>query len=199
MDVRDKKIKYALAGLVGVAAMAAATLYASSGAAHGGGISHAKWMDLLYRALNFAALVIVLVKFLSKPVANALGGRREAIAAQFSELEEKRVLSEKNYKVYEEKLSQIDAEAAKIVSAAVAMAESEKTRILDEAQRAAEDIQRKAAMSVQNELNAAKRQLLATVSAQAVAMAEELIKKNLQEADQTKLVADYLAKVGALA
>jgi F-type H+-transporting ATPase subunit b len=200
MDAKEKKIKYAISALLMVGVVVAAgTLYASSGAEHqGGGYSHEKLMDLLYRTLNFIALVVILVKFLSKPISNALGGRRAAIAAQFSDLEEKRILSEKNYKIYEEKLSRIDVEAAKIVSAAVAQAESEKVRILDEAQRAAEDIQRKATMSVQNEMINAKRQLLAAISEQAVGLAEELIKKNLQDADQTKLVEDYLAKVGAL-
>lgn len=200
MDAKDKKIKYVLTGLL-LAGMvvAAGTLYASSGAEHhGGGYSHEKLMDLLYRTLNFAALVVILVKFLTKPISNALGGRRAGIAAQFADLEEKRIASEKNYKIYEEKLSRIDEEAAKIVRTAVSLAESEKARILDEAQRAAEDIQRKAAMSVQNEMINAKRQLLAAISEQAVGLAEELIKKNLQDADQTKLVEDYLAKVGAL-
>lgn len=200
MDAKRSRVKYALTTLVVVGVMVAAgTLYASSGAEHhGGGFSHAKLMDLLFRTLNFAALVVIMIKFLTKPIASALGGRRAGIAAQFSELEEKRVQAEKNYKIYEEKLSRIDEEASKIVSAAVAQAESEKVRILAEAKRAAEDIQRKATMSVQNEMNAAKRQLLASISEQAVAMAEELIKKNLQDADQAKLVEDYLAKVGAL-
>ena len=36
------------------------------------------------------------------------------------------------------------------------------------------------------------------VANQAVVMAEELIKKNLQETDQVKLIEDYLTKVGTV-
>jgi F0F1-type ATP synthase membrane subunit b/b' len=45
---------------------------------------------------------------------------------------------------------------------------------------------------------AAKMQLREDVSSQAVVMAEELIRKNLQEADQVKLIESYLAKVGTV-
>ena len=55
------------------------------GAAHGEGhgdghaapmITAAKLKDLFWRTVNFLALVIILVKFLAKPIANGLAGRR---------------------------------------------------------------------------------------------------------------------------
>ena len=69
-----------------VAVLAAGSVYAS-GPATGPtimGISTEKWWDLLWRALNFGALVIILLKFAAKPVGNILKGRQLAIQEQFN-------------------------------------------------------------------------------------------------------------------
>ena len=181
----------------------AGLLYASQGGgeAHGaahGGVSSEKLWDLLFRTMNFAALVFILVYFLAKPIANALGSRRQAIKDNFEDLEARRAEAERFYKEHEGKLASLDQEVQQIIAAAVAQGELEKQRIIDEAQRAAEDIKRQAEMAVQQEFAEAKKKLREEVAEQAAAMAEEIIGKNLQESDQAKLIGDYLSKVGGL-
>jgi len=190
------KITFIALALLAVAALA----YASSGAegAHGGSLSPAKLKDLLWRTLNFAVLLVVLIKVLSKPLANGLRARQQSIKEQFTDLEERKAEADKAYQNYEEKLAAIDQEVSDIIQAAVAQGEAEKERIIQEANRAAEDIKRQAEMAIQHELTQAKLQLREEVANQAVMMAEELIRKNLQEADQVKLIEDYLAKVGTV-
>ena len=162
------------------------------------GIQTAKWWDLLWRVMNFAVLIIVLVKVLSKPIANGLRARQQSIKEQFADLEERKAEADQAYKTYEEKLAAIDQEVSDIIQSAIAQGEAEKERIIDEANRAAGDIKRQAEMAIQHELAEAKLQLREEVANQAVVMAEELIRKNLQEADQVKLIEDYLAKVGTV-
>ncbi len=216
MKTNRKWAKFGLAALaVAGVLVAAGALYASGGemahgaaeAAHGavahGGEHHAsvtpeKLKDLLWRTLNFIGLVIILVKFASKPIANGLRTRRESIKEQFEELEARKAEAERFYKEYEAKLSGIDDEAKRIVEGAVAQAEAEKERIIAEAHRAAGDIKRQAEMAVQHEMAVAKQRLRADVADQAAVMAEELIRKNLQPADQDRLVAEYLDRVGGL-
>jgi F-type H+-transporting ATPase subunit b len=160
-----------------------------------GSVTSEKMWDLLWRTLNFAALAVILVKFLSKPIANALGGRRQAIQDQFEDLEGRRAEAEQLYKEHEGKLASLDQEVQQIIAAAVAQGQQEKERIIGEANRAAEDIRRQAEMAVQHEFAEARSKLREEVAEQAAAMAEELIKKNLQGADQAKLIEDYLNKV----
>jgi F-type H+-transporting ATPase subunit b len=173
-----------------------ATLAQASGGE--GGIPHEKWMDLLWRTLNFAGLLAILVLALKKPIINGLNGRRQAIIEKFENLEVQKAEAERIYKEYEAKLSKIDDEVQSIISNAVKQGEVEKTRIIEEANRAAGDIQRQADMAIQHELAEAKLILRSEVARQAVQMAEDLIKQNLQEADQVKMVEDYLEKVGAI-
>ena len=184
-------------------AVTAFAVYASGGEggheAGGSLLAPKKLWDLLYRTLNFAGLVAILVFSLKKPIANGLAGRRQAIMEQFDELEARKSEAEQKYREYEGKLSQIDAEVQKILDAAVAQGELEKQKIIDEANRAADDLKRQAEMAIQNELSGAKNKLRNDIATQAVAMAEELIKKNLQASDQVKLVEDCLGKIGGKA
>jgi F-type H+-transporting ATPase subunit b len=178
----------------------AGVLYASSSdpnAAHGS-LSPEKLKDLMWRVMNFAALMFILIYFLKKPLSDALKNRKEGIRAEFEDLEARRGEAEREYKEYESKLAGIDDELKEMVENAIAQGQKEKERIIEEAERAAENIKRQAEMAVQNEIADANRRLKAEITEQAALMAEEIIKKNLQDADQDKLVEDYLTKVGGL-
>ena len=172
-------------------------LYAASDA-HGGGIPPEKWWDLGWRTMNFAGLVIILVWALKKPIASGLKGRRETIKGQFEELEARKADAEQVYKEYEAKLAKIDDEVNSIIEAAFKQGESEKQRIIEDAERAAGDIKRQAEMAIQHELAQATTRLRSEIAEQAVMVAEELIRKNLKSKDQDKMVEDYLEKVGSI-
>ncbi len=179
---------------------AAGAAYASGGATGPTwwGIPQEKLWDLLWRAVNFAVLLIILVKFGSKPIGNMLKGRQLAIKEEFETLEAKKAEADEAYRGVEEKLSGVDQEVKKILETAVAQGEAEKERIITEAKRAADDIKRQAEMAILHEIADTKLLLREEVANQAILMAEELVKKNLQPGDQDKLVEDYLEKVGAI-
>lgn len=161
-------------------------------------LSHEKLMDLFWRVVNFAALMIILVKFGAKPIGNALSGRQAQVKAEVEDLEARRAKAEQEFRDFTAKLSAMEGEVDTIVERAVAQAEIEKAKILEKAEQAAADIKRAADQAIQNEITNAKRTLREDVADQAAVMAEELIVKNLNADDQVKIVEDYLAKVGAV-
>jgi F-type H+-transporting ATPase subunit b len=170
---------------------------------HGGGhaapmVTGTKLWDLLWRTLNFAALVFLLVKFGGRPVAAFLGGRRREIQDELKTLEEQRNDAERSYREFEIRLAGMEEEMAGVVEKALTMAEEEKARILAEAEAAADDIKRQAEAAVQGALANARSKLQEEVAEQAVAMAEELIVKNLTAKDQVAITEQYLEKVGAV-
>ncbi len=170
---------------------------------HGQGEHHpmitaAKLKDLFWRTANFLALVVILVKFLAKPIGSGLTGRRRQIKAELEDLQAKRDEAERSYKEFEARLAGMEKEMETVVEKAVALAEVEKVRIIEEAEQAAEDIKRQAEAAVQAELVDAKRKLRDEVAEQAAAMAEELIVKNLTPADQVTITEQYLERVGAV-
>ena len=172
---------------------------AAAADAHGGGsLSAAKLKDLGWRIVNFIALMIILVKFGAKPIGSGLASRRAQIKEEIEDLQQKRVDAEQSYDDFQVKLLNVESEIDTIVDRAVAQAEIEKTKIIEKAEQAADDIKRAAEMAIQNEITEARRSLKDEVAEQAAVMAEELIVKNLTDDDQVKIIDDYLAKVGAV-
>ena len=168
------------------------------GEASGGSLSGEKLKDLFWRAINFIALVVLLVKFLAKPIVSGLSGRQQQIREELADLEGRRNEAEVAYREFETRLAGMEAEMELIVQKAIAQAQTEKVRILADAERAAEDIKRQAEAAVRAELEDAKRLLKEEVAEQAAAMAEALIVKNLTPGDQIMITEQYLEKVGAV-
>lgn len=164
----------------------------------GGSLSTDKLIDLFWRVVNFAALMIILVKFGAKPIASGLAGRQKKIKDSIEDLESRRDKAEKTYREFEAKLAGMEKEIDTIVDKAVAQAEIEKAKILEKAENSAADMKRQAEMTVHNEITEARRKLKNDIADQATVMAEELIRKNLTDDDQVKIIEDYLDKVGAV-
>jgi F-type H+-transporting ATPase subunit b len=161
-------------------------------------LSPAKLKDLGWRVMNFVALMIILIKFAAKPVGDALSGRRKQVKEELDSIEAKKAEAERSYKDFSDKLASVEKEVDQIVEKAIAQAEIEKVKIIERAEKAAEDIKRAAQMAVANEVTAARRMLKNDIADQAAVMAETLIMKNLTTDDQVKIVEDYLSKVEAI-
>lgn len=170
---------------------------AAHGEGHGEhhGLTHSQVMNFIWHCLNFSILAFLLVKFLRKPITGALKGRTESIRAGFEELEAKRADAERKYAEYEAKLSTMDEQAERILKSFTEQGESEKEKIIVQAHEAAERIKAQAEFYVQQELAKAKTELQTEVADMAVKMAEDLIRKNLNEEDHHRLISEYLERV----
>ncbi|PID75267.1 MAG: hypothetical protein CSB23_04610 [Deltaproteobacteria bacterium] len=162
-----------------------------------GSLSAKELKDLGWRIVNFIALMIILVRFLAKPIGDSLAARRKTITEEIEGLEQKRENAEKQYLEFREKLSTAESEIDKIVERALAQAEIERAKIIEKAELAAEEIMRSAEMAVQNEVTNARRTLKNDIADKAAAMAEDLIRENLTAEDQVKIIENYLERVGA--
>ena len=170
---------------------------AAHGEGHGEhhGLTHSQVMNFIWHCLNFSILAFLLVKFLRKPITGALKGRTESIRAGFEELEAKRADAERKYAEYESKLSTMDEQAGRILKTFTEQGEAEKEKIIAQAHEAAERIKAQAEFYVQQELAKAKTELQTEVADRAVKMAEDLIRKNLNEEDHHRLISEYLERV----
>ncbi len=167
---------------------------ASAGGGHGES-SFDKGKDLIWRTMNFVVLAGVLIYLLKKPVANGLASRRQGIKDELDDLDKRKQAAEDELRQYQEKLSRLDKEIEKIVADYIKEGEAAKEKIIEEAKASAEKLQQQAKKNIEHEFEKARQELKADMADQAVAMAEELVKKNIKDEDQERIVTEYLEKV----
>lgn len=178
--------------------IAADIVIASSGGGHGehGGGHAGGWAATdTYRVMNFAVLAIALFFLLRKPASQFLNDRIQSIREQLQDLEAKKAEAEKKLAQYEEKLATLSGESEIIIDQYKQQGIALRDKILAEAESAAEKLEEQAKRTIDHEFKQARQQLEAEVFEKAIAKAEEILKKNITDQDQNKLVDEYLTKV----
>lgn len=174
----------------------AVSAFAAGGGGHAD--SGAIVTDFIWRCFNFAVTVGILVYFVRKPIKNALAGRREGIATALEEAEKARSDAEAKFAEYDEKLNKAEGEIEMITADLKREGELERDRIIAQAKESAEKIRNEAEKTAGFEVAKAKAELKAEATRLAVELAEELLKKNFTGKDESRLLDEYMKKVGEL-
>ncbi len=148
-----------------------------------------------WRVMNFVVLLVALVFILRKPISQALSSRIKNIREQLESLEAQKAEAEKQLAQYNEKLSQLENEAEKIVEGYIKQGNEAKAKILKEAEATAEKLQVQARRNIEHEFGKARQELQREVVEKSLAKAEETLKKAITAQDQDNLVDEYLDKV----
>jgi F-type H+-transporting ATPase subunit b len=172
------------------------TLYASGG--EHPVESGVLWRDFLWRILNFVIMAAILIFFLAKPLKNALAGRRTDIEKALAEAKQAKEEAETKFAEYDKKLSTAAAEIAEISESIRKDSELEKHRIIESAKAMALKIEQDAEKAAGLEVAKAKEQLKREAAELAVSIAEDILKKNFTTDDDTRLIDEYMDKVGEL-
>ena len=154
--------------------------------------------DFLYRALNFGLVVAMLVYFLRKPLKKGLAGRTEDIEKALAEAKQAKEAAEAKFAEYDRKLAQATEEIAEISAAIRREGELEKQRIIENAKQLAIKVEQEAENAAGLEIAKARHALRQEAVQLAVSLAEEMLTKNFTKDDDTRLIDEYMQKVGEL-
>lgn len=167
------------------------------GGAHGGGHGGAaQWKDFMWRCIDFAALVLILVWAVKKAdMKKALADRQAGIDKALREADEMKAAAEKKFAEYTARLAQANKEAEELQKVIREDGLTEKARIVAEAEIAAEKIKEQAKVMADQEIVRAKTELREEASRLAVQLAEQTLKSAMRPEDQDRLVGEYLTKV----
>ena len=154
-------------------------------------------LNLLYTVVNILVLFLLLRKFLYKPVMNIIAQRQKQVddALNAAETSKKEAAAAMN--AAQDKLRNVDAEAAARRTAYEEQAEKEKQQLLADAQKQADAIVAEGKRNAEAERQHKLRQADAQTTALARAMCEKLLSRNLTEQDDSRLLDDLLEKAGA--
>ena len=166
-------------------------------AAGGGADRSADLLDLLYRWINFALLVIILVVVLRKvPIKEYFASRIEGIRKEQEDLKTQREAAERKARDLESKLKAFEGERKEILAQYRADGLAEKERILAEANKRAKQILEQAEVTIQYEMQTAKEKLKEDVVALAAQRAEQIIEQEMTDGDQDRLVNEFIERLG---
>ena len=167
------------------------------GGAHGEGHGGAaQWKDFMWRCIDFAALVLIMVWAVKKAdMKKALADRQTGIAKALREADEMKAAAEKKFAEYNARLSQANKEAEELQKVIREDGLAEKARIVAEAKVAAEKIRVQAKAMADQEIVRARTELREEAARLAVQLAAQTLKSVMRPDDQDRLVGEYLTKV----
>lgn len=197
-DFFRKPAVVAGAQVVLIVALAAVALASGGeGGAHGEGHGGAAQLkDFMWRCIDFAALVVIMVWAVKKAdMKKALADRQAGIDKALREADELKAAAEQKFAEYNARLAQANKDAEELQRHIREEGLAEKARIVAEAKVAAERIKGQAKVMADQEIVRAKNELREEASRLAVQLAEQTLKGSLRADDQNRLVGEYLTKV----
>jgi F-type H+-transporting ATPase subunit b len=149
--------------------------------------------------VNFGLLLIILAKFGGPAARKMAESRSDLIKIALDEAAALRSKAAAKLAEYETRLADADAEINKMVENMRADAATEKERIAANAATAAAAMQRDAEQRIAAEIERARFELRAEVTAAAAAAAEKLLAQKTSAADQTKLFEQFIGDMQQVA
>jgi F-type H+-transporting ATPase subunit b len=146
----------------------------------------------IYSAIVFCLLLAILAKFAWGPISHGLEKREQTIEAKIQEAHRAAEQATAQLKEYEARLAIASEEAGKIVGQARKDAEAAKEKIMAETQAAAQRERDRAVADIAAAKNQALQEIAAKSVDTAVALAGNIIRREVKPDDHRELIADAL-------
>ena len=185
-----------LLGLAPFAAFAAEDAHEGAHASgHDAAAEAAHKREFTYEVINLAILIAALVYFARKPVQSYLATRRDTIAKNIASSEQLLKDAERKLGEWNDRAARLDADVEAILESTRKSAETEKSRILVDAEATAARIRQNATGVVERELRAAREGLREEAAELAVSLAGKLLREQVNAADRDRLADEFIAKI----
>ena len=150
----------------------------------------------LFVLLNTLIIFFVAKKFLFVPVMKIISDRQQEIDGMYAQADNARETAVKLQSEYEEKLSQAAATSERLVKEATARGQAREEEIVREANMRAEAIRAKASADIAQEKKKALNDAKDEISVIALAIAGKVVGRELDAADQSRLVDSFIEELG---
>ena len=150
----------------------------------------------LFILLNTLIIFFVAKKFLFVPVMKIIVTRQEEIDNMYTQADTAREEAQKLQSEYEEKLSQAADTSERLVKEATVRAQGREEEIIRAANQRAEAILAKASADIAQEKKKVLNDAKDEISVIALAIAGKVVGRELNAADQSKLVDSFIEELG---
>ena len=153
------------------------------------------WQILISLA-NLVLLFLILKKFLFKPVQKVLDQRQQELDTQYAAAENAEKQANENRVLWEEKLSQADAQANAILQNASDNAKFRGERLVAEAREQADNIIRVAKNEAELERKKATEGIKREIVEVSGALTEKMLEREINTEDHRALIDSFIEKIG---
>ena len=150
----------------------------------------------LFTLANTVTLFLVLKKMLFKPVLQMIEDRQNEIDDMYRQADESNRQAKALQTEYEAKFAAASEEAERLVKDAILRGQSREEEIVRQANAEASAILSKAAADAQQEKKKAVNDAKNEISEMAMAIAEKVVGRELNSADQSGLVDHFIDELG---
>jgi F-type H+-transporting ATPase subunit b len=158
--------------------------------------SHGNEVDVMLKtAFNLVLLLGVLVYFARKPVLEYFADRRSTIEEDLTGAAAELTDAEAVYAKWQRRLIDLESELEQIRTTGRQRAESERERIIADAEVAAERIRNNASAAITQELRRAREQLREEAAQLAIEMAGDRLAREVTDADRDRLLDEFIERV----
>ena len=150
----------------------------------------------LFTLFNFIAVFLVLKHFLFQPVMKLIKDRQDEIDNMYKDADEAKASAEALQAEYQQKLSVATETSERIVKEAMIRGQNKEEEIIRQANAEASAIMDKAAADIAQEKKKAINDAKDEISGMAMAIAEKVVGRELNEKDQEKLFDEFINELG---
>jgi len=168
----------------------------TEGPAHNGGVPAEQYIKLAWQIINFIVLVVVLYLLMRKNLADYFVQRSNTIGTEIDAAQKARIEMERKIKEYEARLTGVDQEVARMQKEAQKEMEALRQKMREDTKRVSGLILQQSQKSIQLETKRAQQALQAEASLLAINLAKDILKREITPEDQTRLVQNYIGKIG---
>ena len=151
---------------------------------------------LIAQLLNLFIQVMLINKFLFKPVREVLAKRKAAADAEIADATKAKEEAESLKSEYEENMKQARDKANDILNTAQKSATQQSEEILREANAQAVSIKSKAERDIEQERRKAVNEIKDEIGDMAMEIAGKVIGREINSSDHEKLIDEFINKVG---
>ncbi len=153
-------------------------------------------LTFLLQLINFLVLVVILYKFLFKPLTKFMENRAEGIRNSLDEAKRARDEVVRARAEYEESLRTARQEAATLRQRMDREIAEERERLMQHSREEAQRLLSQARTEIEQEVRRAKSELRKEVVHTSVSAAEQLLQRSITEEDHRRLAEQYIEDLG---
>ena len=172
-------------------------LFVAEAWAVGGAEHHSPEISgIIFPFLNFLIYAGIIYYFAVPLIRSFLKSRHDEVLATVTGAAARKRSAETLVEDYRSRLAKLNQEIDSIQTSLKAEGERDKARLLREAEALAAKIKSDAQLLADQEVNAAKHQVLLELAERAKANATDLIRRHLSQVDQSRLVEEFINDLG---